>query len=146
MPLMYLYLLYRMKGGSQRIDLIICVSVFLLLFFPVLLIHNDYYTLNKGDELEVDPDNKQIRYKHDQVLIEYKFEDIKNIKYYLREGGRLLWTRYKYCVIEFTDGVKITITTLLVPDIESFFKEICDGKDLVIQIPKFFPTVYKKGA
>lgn len=94
-------------------------SLFFLQAAFTIVIHINYYHLNKGDELQYDSVNRVFVFKHHGDVLKYSVDNIQKVtmhKSYALHNKRtqfLAWDDYYHSVIEMASGEKIILSSLL---------------------------------
>lgn len=110
--------------------LIYCIwGVFIIMNFPVLLIHINYWFVDKNKVTQFDLDNKKIIQKVGKTSSAYSFEDIKCVTLTknsvydksasLSVNRRAPWAKYFFYEIDFKNNKKIFLTSLSI-DVTEF--------------------------
>lgn len=97
--------------------------VYIIMNFPVLLIHINYWFTDRNKVVQFDPDNQKILLSVGKKNSSYSFSDIRNIiltenSFFDKSGPlkvinrRLPWSEYFYYQINLNDNKKILITSL----------------------------------
>lgn len=104
-------------------DFLIGIIVFILLVLPAVIIHINYYLVNRGDMLEFSFEKKQVTITHRQIPISFQLSDIdfveKSISFN-RAANRssvVPWDGYNHSIIHLKNGQLFTVTSLLVQDL-----------------------------
>jgi hypothetical protein len=119
--------LLKYPGLEYQILLFWILSV-----LPVLYLHLEYYTHNKGVEWEIDSWKKEVRYTDKEgVTAQYNFEDLKEIIVYMAPSWHrksnfkiMPFEQYHYARIKTKSGKEIIITSLLIPKVEEAMRTI----------------------
>jgi hypothetical protein len=116
-----LYFVYIKNDNDIRSLIGFVLIIFLIQALPQFALHLNYYTVNKDDVLRFDIDNQKIIFKHSGATIQFFLSDIKNVDMYksfaLAKKNMQFFTFdcYNHSVITLISGVKIIITSLLLP-------------------------------
>lgn len=106
---------YFIFGGLGM--LIICLS-------PPLIIHWNYYRINKNDLFEYDPLNQRVTINYKGKDHMFVFGDIVLVERFMSHPFAenrvqyLPWDSYNHSIIHLEDGKRFVITSLLVPNLE----------------------------
>lgn len=98
------------------------IIVFVLFTVPAIIIHINYYLVNRGDVLEYSRRQKEIRITHRGISTTFSLDDIEHIERSIsfnRAANRssvLPWDGYTHSVVHLKNGDVFTVTSLLVPD------------------------------
>lgn len=113
------------------------LTAFVLLTMPAILIHIDYYRINRKTIIIIDCIEKSLKINS----VNYSFHDIKSIDFFtsdLKESPNFfLFGGYKFAEITMSDDKTYVITTLLINNLESELKKI--AKDKIKTYYKFLP-------
>jgi hypothetical protein len=113
---------YQANQNNLDDSLIDGLVVFVLIsLLPVLYLHLEYYSYNKGTQLEIDPSEKKFTYTDKTGVIEiYSFDDLNKItvnmspNMYRGSGFQILpFEQYHYAKIYTKSGKEIIITCLM---------------------------------
>lgn len=142
------------KAGPQSSLFFICSMAGFCAYqlLGLLWIHMNYLHANKGDELICDMDTKKISYTHDGEIIEFSEAEITSVLRYLsystrdKKAGLSPFDYYNVMFIKLHSGKIITITSLLVPDINTFIQDAEIPKDKITSEPSVFFPFYMRRA
>jgi len=101
----------------------ISIVIFIVMVIPAVYIHIIYYLVNRGDVLKYDFQAGEIIFEHKGTSSMFNLSEIKYIERFISfnlEVNRacvIPCDEYNYSIICFEDGKKITITSLLVPNL-----------------------------
>lgn len=116
---------WNKRGYISMLLVLIMSGLFLLQFIPWLLLHNNYFKANKGDTFYYDIVADQMVFIHKNgKKICFTIDDVSKVKrfvsipYLNKSMPMLAWDSYNHTIIYFKDGSNITITSLLVPDLQ----------------------------
>lgn len=117
------YVMAHLK--QESIDSFTWIAVLGLIIWgaPGLIIHVNYYMVNKRDVLTYDVQERKITLLHQEVTTTFVMEDIVRVDRFMsfnKAAGRAdfaPWDGYNHSDIYLKNGQKITITSLLVPDL-----------------------------
>lgn len=118
------YMIYRFGSKDTGTYILLATVLFLLFLIPQMIIHLNYYFVNKGDVLFYDPDHRKITIDRKGVSHSFSFDDIDfiewNTSYPLAENRSqwLPWDSYNHSIIKLKNGRKFVITSLLIPNME----------------------------
>ena len=104
--------------------IVIYLVIFLSQLVPLIIIHVNYLKVNKKDTLEYDSKNQQMCFKHDDIECRFNLNDIIHVtrfasfRFFKKGPNFLAWDTYNHSVIELEDGKKITITSLLIVNLQ----------------------------
>ena len=113
--------LYPNQGSEN--DYWIGLIVFILLVLPAIIIHINYYLVNRGDVLEYSFERKEVTITHKQISISFYLNDIDFVEQSIsfnkaaNRSSVLPWDGYNHSVIHLKNGDLFTVTSLLVPDL-----------------------------
>ncbi|MDM8178165.1 hypothetical protein QT327_28035 [Olivibacter sp. 47] len=110
---------------NERIDVFFIISIFLftITVVPTIVVHLNYYTVNRGDVVKYVYQEREIIIKHRGVSINFNLDDIEEVVRYMsfnfaaNRSSVLPWDGYNHAVIRLKNGKKLTITSLLVPNL-----------------------------
>lgn len=113
------------KGEEDNVSILIAISIIgvVILSAPVLIIHLNYYFTNKGDILRYNVQERKITILHKGVETTFVMDDIDRVDRFMSfnkaadRADFLPWDGYNHSDIYLKDGQKITITSLLVPNL-----------------------------
>jgi hypothetical protein len=116
---LYLYFF----GWNLPTSLFYYVFIFRFLtdILPVMIVHGQYLIQNGNATLVIDMEQKVLQYKINTKSIEYSFNDIQSLHYYVSYGRGSGWYSfevYRYFRIVFNDQSEIIITCLMINRIE----------------------------
>jgi hypothetical protein len=92
--------------------------------FPQIVVHVNYYLINKGDAFVYEPAKRRISIEHSGFIETFCFEDIARIErhmsYPLSENRMQYfpWDGYNHSYIYLKNGSIYVITSLLVPNMD----------------------------
>ncbi|MEB2779595.1 hypothetical protein U3A58_04255 [Algoriphagus sp. C2-6-M1] len=118
------YMKNRFGSGDTWIFVQLSAALFLLFFVPLLILHINYYSRNKGDIFFYDPIGQRITINRKGESVSFSFSDIELIKrfksYPLAENRMqwFPWDSYNYSVIRLKGGQEFIVTSLLVPNMD----------------------------
>jgi len=101
--------------------------VFILMILPVLILHNQYYRINKSSELMIDKRNRELHYVTDWVDLSVSFSDIESLHFYgsfAGDSGLYTFSAYRYFKIILKDKQEIFITSLMMYDLKNKLPEL----------------------
>ena len=115
-----------LKFGREEIltYLLIALCFFLIFFIPVLLVHLNYYKINKHDVVSYDPMISKFIIYRDGLLNIVNLDDIELIErhssYPLAENRNhyFPWDGYNHSIIRLKNGRTFVITSLLIPNLD----------------------------
>jgi len=122
---------------------------FFLIFFaisalPVLYFHVEYYFFNRNERIIIDTVDKKIICTSRNNKIEFKFEEIDEVKVYMfpnMYSGRIQIVPcepYHYGVISTKSGKNIILSCLMTKDV---FKTALHIKDVPVEKRKTIPSI-----
>lgn len=100
------------------------IIVFVLFAVPAIIIHINYYLVNRGDALEYSLRRKEIRITHRGISTTFSLDDIEHIErsisfnHAANRSSVLPWDGYNHSVIYLKSGDVFTVTSLLVPNFD----------------------------
>jgi len=119
---MGLFLAIYMHSSNIDKSLLYSGVVLIIGFFltlPTFIVHKNYWNCNKGDSLKLDFENKNLRFRHNNLEIDHSFQDIKYIDIYKTYESKNLsfatWENYGHMIIHLKNGQSFIITSLLYP-------------------------------
>ncbi|HVT63141.1 MAG TPA: hypothetical protein VHD33_06635 [Legionellaceae bacterium] len=100
---------------------LLCAFLFFLFCLPAILVHIDYYLVNKRDILRWNSTDNRFIFKHGDEIREFSLNEIRAVTYFksipTARGYRRLYIEpvdeYNHAILTLNDGTKITITSLL---------------------------------
>jgi len=120
-----LYFSYSRNGYiNYKLAGLLALCVFILLILPQIILHLNYYSVNKNGTISIDIANGSIFYKNKKENIVIEFNDVIAIDRYKsfpmaeRRMYWFPWDAYNFTVINTVDGNKLTITSLVIPNID----------------------------
>lgn len=99
--------------------IVIFGSIALIHFGFTLMLHLNYFLVNKRDVFSYDFDKQTFSYSHGDKTISFLIDEINNINHYKsfafhKKNIQLLsWDSYHHFVISLNNGDKVTLTSLL---------------------------------
>jgi hypothetical protein len=109
----------------------VLVFMFILLFLidglPTLIIHRNYLLNDKGTELTIDIEFKEIIYKKQTINRKYNFSDIIRLEFCcstVMNNGIHSFGQYRYCKFFFKDSSDIVVTCLMIEDIKNTLENL----------------------
>jgi hypothetical protein len=136
-PMFAVYILIIIAAYFIKFDLFSkgFIYVFIILFLtdtlPTLIIYFQYWLKNKGQILNINTENREIEYKAPEKTLNYSFSDIASLSYFRSYGKGSGWhsfSQFRYYEINLKDENKITITCLMINDIESTLENLLRTK------------------
>lgn len=111
---------------NENINVFFEIGIFIFILFtlPALIIHINYYLVNRGDILEYAVQEKEITIYHKNIATTFSLDDIDYIRRSMswnKAANRSFiapWEGYNHSYIYLKDGRKFTVTSLLVPDLD----------------------------
>ncbi len=100
------------------------IFIFCLLAIPALIIHINYYLVNRGDVFEYFVQKKEITIYHEDVVTTFNLDDIDYVQRSMSRNKAAKrsfvapWEGYNHSDIYLKDGRRFTVTILLIPDLE----------------------------
>ena len=100
------------------------IFVFVLFVLPAIILHVNYYFVNRGDVIEYSSQDKVVMITHRGVTTFFTMDDISHVEKSIsfNEAAKRVpvvsWDKYNHSVIYLTNGNVFTITSLLVPDFD----------------------------
>lgn len=121
------YYFYKSDGGFST-ALSVFVIYIAVTFLITILIHCEYYSLNKGRTIILDTDKKTISFSEDELIPFQKIQKITvsmtQLWYYKGNVWVLPSDLYHYATIEYEGNKKFVFTSLMAYDVEKIMKEI----------------------
>jgi len=146
--IMYFIFVKSEGPGTSGVAIIGFSIMFLLQLFPFIALYEDYYSENKADRLVYDSDKRTIIFiKGNNAPVEFTKNDVLVIKYYMsyphknQKGAMLAWDKFCYCDILLPDDKHVIITSLLVPDLDAFIKDMDFYPQGIQRIPGLFSSI-----
>ncbi len=121
--ILFLFFMYYTKNVDINSLSWIGLIIFLLGVLPGLIIHVNYYNVNKNQILEYFQNEGKIKVITNGINIVFVMDDIAHVDRYLsynleaRRSSFLPWDNYNHSVIHLKDGKKIIVTSLLIPNL-----------------------------
>ena len=109
---------------SHEDSVLIGIIVFVVFGLPAVIIHVNYYLVNKDDILKYSDEHRKIVIIHKGVTTTFSLDDIDYVKQYIsfneaeNRSPVATWDEYNHSVIYLKDGKIFTITSLLVAKLE----------------------------
>ena len=125
MPLM-MVVIYGKK--DLVLFLFMGIVLFLIVAAPQFLLHYTYYKANVAQKFIYCLNKNIIKIVENSLETSFSSNDISKVICYMtsanhiRMGNRFPWSNYHYSQIHLFNGQCLIITSLLVPDIESFIE------------------------
>lgn len=97
--------------------------MFLVTALPAIVVHVNYYTINRGDIFQYFYQEREIAFIHKGKSTTFSLDDIDYITRYMsynQAANRAFigpWEGYNHSYIHLKDGQVLTITSLLVPNL-----------------------------
>lgn len=97
------------------------IIVFMILVLPAIIVHLNYYLVNKGDVLKCDEEHNEITIRHKGLTTTFNVDDIDYViqsistNEFENRVGIVPWESYSHYVIYLKGGKIFTLTSLLVP-------------------------------
>jgi hypothetical protein len=115
---------YFYSGGFFKSNILIAVLLltFLIDTLPALILHIQYLVKNRKVELIIDRQNDLIVYKRISNTINFSFNDIDSVKYFVsygRQTGVYSFAIYRYYKIILSNKTEFIVTCLMINDIEN---------------------------
>jgi hypothetical protein len=126
------YFVVQYFNNSVTISLYYWILVVLLTIqtIPALFLHFQYYRLNKGLVVWINPTDHTIGFTDKSVNCKYDIPQITRVEMVLsyapfvnEKRGLYLWERYYFSAVEFEGGCTILLTSLLVDDLKDIFTQ-----------------------
>lgn len=107
-------------------DVLVCTLAFLVLFqvIPPLILHSQYYELNKDFELQVDNASRIMAIRQNEINLHIPFDNIKTITIVLSWERDASWSGYQYTVLVTHTGQRFLISCLIVRNLREFFNDL----------------------
>lgn len=118
------YVMFMTKGRELSSYIGGGVFIFCIFALPALIIHFNYYLVNRGDVFEYSPQVREITIYHKDKSTTFSFDDIDYILRSMswnkaaKRSFIAPWEGYNHSYIYLMDGRRFTVTSLLVPDLE----------------------------
>lgn len=136
-----IYLYYKTIPFFTLMVTLLCIFFFDTL--PALILHLQYFLVNKSSLLIIDKGKRTILYKSSRKNTEeLPFSAIKSLKFHVsygRSSGVYSFARYRYYKINLSTSEEFIITCLMINDVENtlpMLLEIEPEKEL-----SFFPSI-----
>lgn len=121
----FVYVMSVKKEGTIGLDVLIwiAVGIFILLCGPAIIIHLNYYKINRGYTLSYDSNEREITIGHRGQCDTFNIDDIEHVERFMsynlaaNRSGIASWDEYNHSVIYLNNGEKFIITSLLVPNL-----------------------------
>lgn len=97
--------------------------MFLVMALPAIVVHINYYIVNRGDIFQYFYQEREITFIHKGKLTTFSLDDIDYVKRYMSfnlAANRSFitpWEGYNHSYIHLKDGQVLTVTSLLVPNL-----------------------------
>jgi len=115
-----IYYFSYVENVNDKTQLILFFAIFFSLqFIPLLALHLNYYVINKGDTLKLNPENRELVFTHINKDIIFSLDDIDRFIVYksfalkFKNVYLFAFDAYNHAVITLNNGNKIVITSLL---------------------------------
>ena len=115
------YILSFLYPSQQYEDsILVGIIVFVLFVLPAIIIHVNYYLVNRGDVLKYSPQQKEIIILHKGISNTFNLNDIDRIERSMsfneaeHRSSVLPWDGYNHSVIYLKNGKVFTLTSLLI--------------------------------
>jgi len=101
-----------------------CFSYVWRVTVPALIIHVNYYVVNRGDVFEYAKQTREITIYHKGLATTFSHDDIVRLERSVswnKAANRSFvapWEGYNHSYIYLKDGKRFTVTSLLVPDLD----------------------------
>lgn len=110
---------------NEKIETIAWIGLipFAVFVVPTMIIHANYYLVSRGDVLKYNFVEQTITLRHNNKWITFHLEDIDFAVRYMsfnlaaNRSSVLLWDGYNHTVISLKSGEMLTVTSLLVPNL-----------------------------
>ncbi|WP_090890142.1 hypothetical protein [Pedobacter rhizosphaerae] len=111
---------------NEDIKVFVWIAIFMFIVFalPALIIHVNYYLVNRSDVFEYSDQKKEVTIYHKDVAATFNLDDIDYVQRSMswnkaaKRSFIASWEGYNHSYIFLKDGRRFTITSLLVPDLE----------------------------
>lgn len=116
----FFYEIYKEGIGNNLLEYSLIVLI--ITFLPVILIHLEYYLMNRGVTLKIDNKNQKLSYLKGKKELKISYSEIEKIElhkvksYHLKEVRFFPTDFYHYAKIILKNNKIIYITSLLAPD------------------------------
>lgn len=120
----FVYMLTIANYQDKESFLVIPMGIFVFGILPTIIIHINYYLVNRGDSLIFAFRNSTITIIHKGTTTTFTLNDIdhieKNMSYNqaANRAGFIPWDDYNHTIIYLKDGQKFVVTSLLVPNLK----------------------------
>ena len=117
------YIMYIKTSDNINVFIWIAVIMFILSAGPALIIHINYYIISRGDIFEYASETKEITIYHKGKSMTFGLDDIdhfeRSMSYNLaaKRSSVLLWEMYNHSYVHLKTGQVLTITSLVVPNL-----------------------------
>lgn len=118
------FMVYQ-KGPSDLLTFVLMgIGLLLLFLIPPIIIHCNYFRINKNDLLIYDPSNQNITINHKGENHSFFLSDISFIERFMshpladNRTQWLPWDSYNHSIIHLESGQKFVVTSLLVPNLD----------------------------
>jgi len=121
--IVFTYVMSVKTGDDINVFIWISVVMFIFLGGPSIIIHFNYYIVNKGYVFEYAHYEKEITITHNGQYDSFYIDDIKHVDRFMcynlaaNRSSFVSWDGYNHSVIYLNNGKKFTITSLLVPNL-----------------------------
>ncbi len=118
------YFLWAFGSDSLGFGFTAAAAVFFLTLTPQIVLHARYWYLNKGVSITFDTNTKTITWKCDCGESTHPISDIRSASTVVSlaklhgQARWFPWDSYFYSWLEFADGTKVCVTSLLVPELQ----------------------------
>ena len=137
--------MYIHEGYDWIASLVVCLILFILGGIPQLILHRNYYEVNKGDVLTCDTTSKVMRFIHEGREWVFSMDDIDEVMIYKTPPYNkiTIWSNYNYATIKLHTGMKIIILSMMKgDDVETLIDEYKVDEYKIDVDERFFPRVY----
>lgn len=124
LSLLPLYMRDRFGEEDRMMYYAISFGLLTTVLLPQIIVHLNYYLVNKGDTFVYEPSKRSISIEHRGFTETFNFEDIDRIERYMSypfSENRMQyfpWDGYNHSYVYLKNGNSYVITSLLVPNID----------------------------
>ncbi|WP_285010109.1 hypothetical protein [Pedobacter faecalis] len=99
------------------------IGVIVMFVLPTVVVHVNYYLVNRGDIVRYWPSEGVIEIYHRRVTTTFKIDDIEKMvrsmscNKFANRSGVAPWEEYSHVVLFLKNGKRFTITSLLINDL-----------------------------
>jgi hypothetical protein len=96
--------------------------LFILTVLPVIILHTQYFLLNRNSELLINREDKTITYISGNTELKAEFNDIESLQFYgsfAGDSGIYTFSAYRFYKIILKDKREIIVTSLMMKNIKN---------------------------